>query len=96
MELIIEYSVVDGMEADADAVRVAFLSEVAAWQPDRFTYRIMKKGQDGNDFIHLVWLDSPETQQALFETEFFKTFNEGMQRISGGSVNATPLMEWSG
>ena len=96
MEVMVEYEVAEGMEAEADEVRMRFLTAVAAWEPERFTYRILKKGQDGNAFVHLAWLDSPETQQRLFDTEFFKEFNDGMQRISGGSVNASPLVTWPG
>ncbi|MDH3498707.1 MAG: hypothetical protein OEM97_01165 [Acidimicrobiia bacterium] len=95
MDLMVEYAVVDGMEAEADRVRSAFLDAVANWEPHKFTYRIMRRGPEGNSYVHLAWLDSPETQQRLFETDFFKAFNEGMEKISGGSVTATPLFEWS-
>jgi len=95
VEVMVEYEVEAGMEAEADAVRAAFLKAVAEWDPDRFTYRVLSKGGEGRAYVHLAWLDSPETQQRLFETEFFKAFDDGMRRISGGSVNATPLVEWS-
>lgn len=95
MDVMIEYDVVEGMEDDADAVRASFLQAAAEWEPDRFTYRIMRKGPEGRSYVHLAWLDSQETQQRLFETDFFKEFDAGMQRISGGSVHATPLFDWA-
>ncbi len=95
MDVMIEYEVVEGMEEEADRVRSAFLDEVANWKPEQFTYRVLRKGPDGNRFVHLAWLDSKDTQQELFETDFFKTFDAGMQKVSGGSVHATPLFEWS-
>ena len=95
VEVMVEYEVVPGLEAEADRVRSDFLEAVAAWEPDRFRYRVLRRGQEGNRFVHLAWLDSPETQQRLFETEFFQTFNADMERISGGSVHASPLVEWS-
>ena len=52
-------------------------------------------GPQGNAWIHLAWLDSPDTQERLFETEFFKEFDAGMERISGGTVAATPLFAWT-
>ena len=95
VEVLVEYTVVDGLEADADGVRAAFLDAVETWEPERFTYRVMRRGPDGNAWIHLAWLDSKETQQRLFETDFFKAFDSGMARISGGTVTATPLIEWT-
>ena len=95
MDVIVEYTVVKGLESEADSVRSAFLTAVAAWEPDHLTYRVMQRGAEGNEFVHLAWIDSPATQQRLFETDFFKTFDQGMQRISGGTVRATPLVEWS-
>ena len=95
MEVIVEYEVVKGLESEADSVRGAFLNAVAAWEPDRLTYRVLQRGTSENEYVHLAWIDSPATQQRLFETGFFKTFDEGMQRISGGTVRATPLVEWS-
>jgi len=95
VEVMVEYEIAEGMEARADEVRTTFLEAVAGWQPDRFTYRVLRRGPKGNRFLHLAWLDSPETQQRLFETDFFKAFDAGMQEISGGSVAATPLFEWS-
>lgn len=93
--LIIEYVIVEGMESEADRIRADFLESVATWRPEAFSYEIFRKGADGNAFVHLVTLDTPETQQALGEQEFFRTFAEGMQRISGGTVTATPLLPWS-
>lgn len=95
VEVMVEYEVVDGMEERADEVRSAFLAAAAEWKPDQFTYRMLRRGPEGRRFVHLAWLDSPETQQALFETDFFKDFNAGMQEISGGSVHATPLFAWT-
>ncbi len=95
VEVMVEYTVQDGMEKEADKVRAAFLDAVSRWEPDKFTYRVMRRGPEGTSFVHLAWLDSPDTQQRLFETDFFKEFNAGMERISGGTVNATPLLEWS-
>lgn len=95
MEVMVEYEVVEGMEDAADRVRATFLDEVAKWRPDQLTYRVLQKGREGRHFVHLAWLDSPATQQALFETEFFKEFDAGMQLVSGGSVAASPLLEWS-
>ncbi len=95
VEVMVEYEVAAGMEAEADRVRAEFLEAVAAWEPERFRYRVLRRGQTGNRYVHLAWLDSPETQQRLFETDFFQAFNAGMERISGGSVEATPLVEWS-
>ncbi len=95
LEVLVEYEVLEGMEAEADAVRTDFLKAVEEWDPERFTYRVLQKGPEGRNFIHLAWLDSKETQQRLFETQFFKEFDAGMQRVSGGSVRATPLIEWT-
>ncbi len=94
LEVMVEYTVAGGMEAEADDVRRKFLDAVSHWEPDKFTYRVLRKGPDSQSFVHLAWLESAETQQRLFETSFFKEFNQGMQRISGGSVHATPLLEW--
>ncbi|MFQ5554933.1 MAG: hypothetical protein ACE5GC_06140 [Acidimicrobiia bacterium] len=95
VEVLVEYTVAEGREAEADRVRAAFLEAVAGWHPEQFTYRVLKRGAEGQAFVHLAWLDSPETQQALFDTDFFKEFNEGMQHISGGTVNASPLLPWN-
>ena len=95
VEVIVEYTVIEGMEGEADTVRQAFLDAVKAWEPDRLTYRVLRRGPQGNAWIHLAWLDSPDTQERLFETEFFKEFDAGMERISGGTVAATPLFAWT-
>ena len=95
VEVMVEYEVVEWMEEEADRVRAAFGRAVEAWEPDRFTYRMLRKGDEGRSFVHLAWLDSAETQQRLFETDFFQEFNAGMQRISGGSVHASPISEWA-
>jgi len=95
MDVMIEYDLVEGMDEEADRVRAVFLDEAARWRPDRFTYRVLRKGPEGSSFVHLAWIDSKETQQELFETDFFKEFDAGMQKVSGGTVHATPLFEWS-
>lgn len=95
VEVIVEYTVPEGLEADADAVRTAFLLGIAGWEPEKLTYRILRRGTDGQSYVHLAWVDSEATQQRLFETDFFKEFDVGIKRVSGGTVTATRLFEWS-
>ena len=54
VEVLVEYTVVDGLEADADGVRAAFLDAVETWEPERFTYRVMRRGPDGNA-VGSIW-----------------------------------------
>ena len=95
VEVLVEYTVPKGQEADADAVRAAFLRGVAEWEPDKLTYRIFRRAGDENSFVHLAWVDSEETQLRLFETEFFKEFDAGIKRASGNTVTATRLFKWT-
>ena len=94
-EVLIEYTVADGMEDEADVVRAAFLEAVEQWEPERLTYRVLRRGAEGLSFVHLAWLDSKATRQRLFDTDFFKAFDVGMNRVSGGTITATPIFEWS-
>ena len=95
VEVLVEYTVPKGQEADADAVRAAFLRGVAEWEPDKVSYRIFRRAGDQQSYVHIASVDSEETQQRLFETDFFKEFDTGIKRASGGTVTATRLFEWS-
>lgn len=88
-EILIEYSVAPDMSDEADEVRGAFLAAVERWGDPGFGYRMYGKG-DG-EFVHVAWLEDEAAQARLGEQDFFKTFTEGMRRVSGGDITATRL-----
>ena len=91
-EVLVEYQLEPGREDEADQVRRDFLAATEEWGDPGFGYRVLRKGGDGH-FVHIAWLADEATQKRLFEQEFFGTFNEGMQRVTGGDITATRLEE---
>lgn len=92
VEVTVEHSALDAMEAEADQVRKTFLDAVSQWKPDQFTYRVLMQGGS---------VVRPPGQARLTRDpagalhDFFKALDEGRQRISGGSVHATARIPWT-
>ncbi|MGE5150334.1 MAG: hypothetical protein ACM3II_09465 [Rhodospirillaceae bacterium] len=53
-------------------------------------YRCLK-ARDGADYFHIATVREDSGQKALQERDFFKHYTAETRRISGGTVEVTPL-----
>lgn len=90
-EVLIEYTVVEGMEEEADRARTEFVEHARGWEPDNFRYRVFSKGEAGRQFVHIATIADEATQRRLGAQQWFKTFSEKIGKASGGTVTATRL-----
>lgn len=82
----------DGDEAVWDAAVAAFVQAIDADAEiaGRFTYRVTK-ANEGNRRIHWGQWDVPETVQTLQSRDYFKTFANALQDLTGGGLIPTPV-----
>jgi quinol monooxygenase YgiN len=56
----------------------------------KISYRCMSSGE-GPNYVHLVEVRDDAAQKTLQERDYFKHYTAETRRISGGSVQVTPM-----
>jgi hypothetical protein len=91
-QFLIRYRHIEGTTEDWHGEIGRFISAIDADPALRgkIGYRCLK-ARDGADYFHIATVHEDSGQKALQERAFFKHYTAQTRRISGGTVEVTPL-----
>ena len=89
LEFIIQYTVKDGSEDQAEGARNRFFEALCAQNTDRYTYRSLAK-PDGKSFVHMAWF---EDERAFKEFQSLPEFPVFGQELSGACAEGPEALK---
>ena len=91
-QFLIKYRHTEGTTEDWHREIAAFIAAIDADPAltGKVGYRCMK-ARDGADYFHIATVHDDAGRVALQDRPFFKHYTEQTRRISGGTVEVTPL-----
>lgn len=92
LEFIIQYTVKDGSENEAKAVRDRFFAALKADGSDRYRYRSLAK-PDGKSFAHLAWFEDESAFKHFQSLPEFPVFGQELSAVCAEGPEALALTE---
>ena len=90
MDFIVEYTVADGKEDEAEEVRRRFFAELAEHPDPGYRYRSLRR-PGSRSFVHLAWFADEAAQARFTGLPGFAEFGDGLRAVSSDGPHATPL-----
>lgn len=92
LEFIIQYTVKDGAEEQAQAARDRFIAALKAKNTDRYSYRALAK-PDGKSFVHLAWFADEDAFKEFQSLPEFPVFSQELGAACAEGPEALKIEE---